>query len=1139
MILARPFLAFVTVLAFLAACHPRESVTDAAPVIRAMNLGVARMNQYNYDGAVQAFEEALRLDPSLVDARVNLAIALFNRGRRTDLDLDRAQQLLASVLEQQPDHLRALYFLAIAEQHHGHAAVAIPLLESVLAQRPKDGAAWYLLGLCRQRLGQPAEAELLKAVQFRPNLVSAYYRLWQLASEAGDTDRAQSYLARFKSLRESPLGESIELPQYNSMGELAQVEPFPSQPSSLTRARYQAGPWKRIATASASTSSPVPVVLAHSAHPSAAPSSFPAAAVAADLNGDGYLDLVLAQSDRDGSFGISLLLGQPDRSWHDATAPSGLALAKPIQSIAVGDLDNDGNLDLLLLTEHQADVYQGAGDGTFSPWISLQPPDTRPTLLRSALLLDADHDGDLDVILVGQDRLWLCNNNADRTFTLEPLAPTSAQANLDLVLAGDVDLDRDLDLIALGRPAQLWLNDLLGAYRPAHFAAEPIHANLGGVLQDLNGDGWLDLLTLDSASAQPALHLGDGHGTFQLDEAFSAVAEAARSWGEIRALRVADIDLDGDLDVVLVADHGHLLLNDGRGRFVLCPQVWSFPAPPDGVVELLDVNGDMVADLLCRFTVENSTRWFVAAGQLTPPSTALALAPTGLRGRDGRTRSPASGTGTLITVRAGLNEQTVLYTGVNGSPNQSHMACVFGLNGAPVADYVRLLWTDGVMQVETDLLSGQVHPIAELQRKISSCPVLFAWNGSRMKFITDFAGVGGLGYFVGPGECGQPQVLEHIKIEPDQLEPRNGIYDLRITEPMEETAYIDRLELQAVDHPAHWRVFPDERASALHPPSHDLLVLPTVIEPVTATNRHGDDCTELVQHTDRRYAHQPALDRRFIGFCEPHTLLLDFGRQLAHIQPDDRLFLFISGCIEYPYSQTVYAASQANIFWQAISVERRHADGPWETLIAEGGWPGGMGRTFTLDLTGHTWGDAAQLRLTTNLEIYYDQVYIAQDIGAANVQIRTVPLQRAHLQRLGFPLEYSPDGRLPTLYDYDFIEASATFHTLKGAYTRYGPVEELIREFDDQYVLVGPGDEIALEFDATALPAIPPHHVRSFILVSHAYCKDMDLYTATPQTLEPLPFRSMSRYPYPPTERYPESAPHQAYLRTYNTRIVQ
>jgi hypothetical protein len=267
--------------------------------------------------------------------------------------------------------------------------------------------------------------------------------------------------------------------------------------------------------------------------------------------------------------------------------------------------------------------------------------------------------------------------------------------------------------------------------------------------------------------------------------------------------------------------------------------------------------------------------------------------------------------------------------------------------------------------------------------------------------------------------------------------------------------------------------------------------------------------------------------------------VLDFAERLAHVREGDRLFLFISGCIEYPYSQTVYAASQANVLWQAITVDRQRRDGTWETLVSEAGWPGGMGRTFSLNLTGHSWNGPARLRLTTNLEIYYDRIFIARDAGTADVHVRTVPLKRARLGRLGFPQEYSPDGRLPYLYDYDRIDATAPFHVLKGGYTRYGPVEELLREFDDRYVLVGPGDEIALEFDAAALPDVASGHIRSFILVSHAYCKDMDLYTATPQTLAPLPFKAMSRYPYPDSERYPASEAHQDFLRTYNTRRVE
>jgi len=194
---------------------------------------------------------------------------------------------------------------------------------------------------------------------------------------------------------------------------------------------------------------------------------------------------------------------------------------------------------------------------------------------------------------------------------------------------------------------------------------------------------------------------------------------------------------------------------------------------------------------------------------------------------------------------------------------------------------------------------------------------------------------------------------------------------------------------------------------------------------------------------------------------------------------------------------------------------------------------------MTIELTGQVDRSTRKLRLTTNLEIYYDQIFVAEHVGLKGVNVRSVPLIEADLRRVGFAREYSPDGRMPLIYDYHLSDATAPFHTLKGAYTRYGPAKELLAEFDDMCVLVGPGDEIALEFDAEAIPAIAEGRERSFILVSHAYCKDMDLYTATPQTLEPLPFRGMSKYPYPPSERYPDTKEHRKFRATYNTRMVK
>jgi hypothetical protein len=109
----------------------------------------------------------------------------------------------------------------------------------------------------------------------------------------------------------------------------------------------------------------------------------------------------------------------------------------------------------------------------------------------------------------------------------------------------------------------------------------------------------------------------------------------------------------------------------------------------------------------------------------------------------------------------------------------------------------------------------------------------------------------------------------------------------------------------------------------------------------------------------------------------------------------------------------------------------------------------------------------------------------------------------------------------------------------RGAYTRYGDVADLLADFDDRYVILGTGDEIAVRFDATVLPPLAAGTTRSFALVSHAYCKDMDLYTGAPDTVEPLPFRDMSKYPYPSEESFPETEVLRTWRQRYNSRRIE
>ena len=94
----------------------------------------------------------------------------------------------------------------------------------------------------------------------------------------------------------------------------------------------------------------------------------------------------------------------------------------------------------------------------------------------------------------------------------------------------------------------------------------------------------------------------------------------------------------------------------------------------------------------------------------------------------------------------------------------------------------------------------------------------------------------------------------------------------------------------------------------------------------------------------------------------------------------------------------------------------------------------------------------------------------------------------------------------------------------------------LLAEIDDRMVIMGSGDEVQLRFRAADLPALPAGWKRDFLLLVDGWAKDADANTAYSQSVLPLPFHAMSRYPYPAGEHYPDDAVHAAYQREYNTR---
>ena len=222
---------------------------------------------------------------------------------------------------------------------------------------------------------------------------------------------------------------------------------------------------------------------------------------------------------------------------------------------------------------------------------------------------------------------------------------------------------------------------------------------------------------------------------------------------------------------------------------------------------------------------------------------------------------------------------------------------------------------------------------------------------------------------------------------------------------------------------------------------------------------------------------------------------------------------------------------------QAGEGARPTQPGKWVRVTDDMGFPAGLPRTITTDLSGKLPVGTTRIRITTNLQIYWDSILIDRSLQDENFKLREIPLAKAQLGYHGYPkqIEDQPPGNVK--YVYEQVSRTGPYARQAGTYTRNGDVLPLLARSDDKLAVFGSGEEVQLDFDPSKLPPLQKGWTRDYFFMANGYEKDMDFYATEGSTVEPLPFRSMGKYPYP-GKSFPQDREHVDYMLKYNTRFV-
>ncbi len=1020
----------------------------SATAISLNNQGVGEMGLFDYAKAVTSFEKLVAQNPQWTLAQQNYAIALLNRQKPQDEE--KALKIAKNLVKTDAQNLVAHYIVAILSFNQGLCDQAMPHFKTVVENDQNDAYALYFLAQCHLQNGQVQQALDLyqQSIAADSYLRSAYYGSFMAAQRLGKAETAKSMLDAYQKLAKNPKARLAEI-KYTRMGDKANAKSYGQQNIKLFSGNNKPPYFEPLQTLNLG-----------------------------QVENYGIINLAQSQNSQLYTLSDSQLNIYKNFTSKVEKIPNlSIKLKQGDSKLAWGDIDNNGTLDVYIAGEHDQ-LYLQTQSGFQAVDMHSYGFDLQQS--KAVRLIDADHDGDLDVLVLSQKgRFEIWNNNLNKTFS--PLSKQTHLSKTDgfvAIFAKDIDNDRDVDIILQAQDNFIILqNDRMWDYKiiTSSQLNSPIKTM---AFSDNDSDGMTEMsLLLENGDLQ--------RWQFNLQNQHMLHTNSIENMN-FSYFWLLDSTGNGEKEILAQNSSG-LSLFSAQGKHLQDISIKKLQQ-----VKIL--NSSKGPELLIR--ADNKLMYGAATKNRSP---FMLFIFSGKEDDANSVRSNYSGIGTEFILR---NQEFYAngdsFSNFSGNDQDYQPIAIASGNNTPI-NYLEMEWSDGVYQTEANLANRTFNKITETQRQLSSCPVIFAYNKGRYQFISDVLGVGGIGFAVGRHQYGEPRPWENYLLKANQLTAKSGSFLLQFAEPMEESAYLDAFKLQAIDVPLDYLVTLDERMAIGKPAvTGQLVFAKNKIQPQIITTKSGKTVTQQAHSTDKIAIALENRDSRFLGIVDEQVITMEFTQELS----GNYQFIF-NGWVEYGYSQTMFAAWQAGKVAQAPTLEY-FADGKWQVLLPEFGYPAGMPRSasvaINLPQTTH------KLRLRTTMEIYFDELALLKPISpksSDHISYYSLPLQSAQLKQLGYPKRSDNKQRVA---QYDFSQTQTFWDTryMQGNYSQLGDITPLVRSSDNALAIIAAGESIAFRFQDN-LPELKAGYQRYFLLKFSGWAKDMDILTKDGETLHPIP----------------------------------